>query len=82
MGSSFAAFPDSTFPGEITAELARAVGFGSGLLWEIDGNSTAFDQADIWYKQHLWRDALHPTFPLQEAIAAQVSELLSNSTKP
>ena len=82
MGSSFAAFPDSTFPGEIAAEPARAVGFGFGLLWEMYGNSIAFGQAGIWYKQYLWRDALHPTFPVQEAIAAQVSELLSNSRKP
>ena len=80
--SSFIAFPDSNFPGEIAAELARAVGFGFGLPWEIYGNSIAFDQASVWYKQYLWRDALHPTFPVQEAIAAQVWELLSNSTKP
>ena len=47
MGSSFAAFPDLTFPGEIASELARAVGFGFGLLLEMYENSIAFDQAEV-----------------------------------
>lgn len=38
----------------------------------------AFDErCGIPYKEYLWRNALHPTFPVQEVIAAQVAQLLS-----
>jgi len=37
----------------------------------------AFDKkCGISYKEYLWHDALHPTFPIQEAIAAQVVSFL------